>query len=90
MVRAVPDDDRRTIATRLRRVAGQVNGVARMVEGREDCEKILTQIMAARAALERAAGQVVAAHVDECLETRPREEAAALITRIVGLLARTT
>ena len=46
--------------------------------------------MAARAALERAAGRVVAAHIDECLETKPREEAAALISRVVGLLARST
>ena len=41
------------ITNRLKRVEGQVRGLQRMVEEERDCEAILTQLMAARAALDR-------------------------------------
>ena len=41
------------ITNRLKRVEGQVRGLQRMVDEHRDCEAILTQLMAARAALDR-------------------------------------
>ncbi len=40
------------ITNRLKRVEGQVRGLQRMVEEQRDCEAIMTQLMAARAALD--------------------------------------
>ena len=41
------------ITRRLKRVEGQIRGLQRMVEDERDCEAVLTQLMAARAALDR-------------------------------------
>lgn len=76
------------ILERLRRVEGQIRGVQRMIEERQECEAVLTQLLAARAALDRVAGQVVAAHLEECLAGRSPAEARASLERAVQLLAR--
>ena len=48
---------------RLSRAEGQVRGVARMIEEDRYCMDVLTQISAARAALDRVALGVLDAHV---------------------------
>ena len=52
---------------RLRRIAGQVEGVRRMVEGRKYCIDIVTQIQAARSALRAVELQILKKHVDHCV-----------------------
>ena len=41
------------VTNRLKRIEGQIRGLQRMVETRRDCEAVLTQLMAARAALDQ-------------------------------------
>lgn len=52
---------------RLRRIEGQVKGIQRMLEEGRPCEDVITQIMAARAALDKVALTVMAEHMEECL-----------------------
>ena len=52
---------------RLRRIEGQVGGLARMVEDERYCVDILTQIRAARAALRRVEEEVLRDHVEHCV-----------------------
>ena len=52
---------------RLRRIAGQVEGVRRMVAERKYCIDILTQIQAARSALRAVELQILKKHVDHCV-----------------------
>ncbi len=52
---------------RLSRAEGQVRGVARMVEEDRYCMDVLTQISAARAALDRVALAVLDEHVRHCV-----------------------
>jgi DNA-binding FrmR family transcriptional regulator len=60
------------ITNRLKRVEGQVRGLQRMVEEERDCEAILTQLMAARAALDRVGLLVAENFVQDCvLNTDP-------------------
>ena len=47
-------DEREQVLTRLRRVEGQIRGIQRMIEEERECEAIVTQLMAARAALDKA------------------------------------
>ena len=54
------------ITNRLKRVEGQVRGLQRMVDERRDCESILTQLMAARAALDRVGLMIAENFVQEC------------------------
>jgi DNA-binding FrmR family transcriptional regulator len=55
------------VLQRLRRIAGQVEGVARMVEDDRYCVDVLLQIASAEAALGQAAKNVLRAHVETCV-----------------------
>lgn len=76
------------VLDRLARAEGQIRGIRKMIEGDRDCEAILTQLLAARTALERAAEQIVGGYIDECLLDASPEEARVKISRAVKLLAR--
>jgi len=56
------------VLKRLARVAGQVAGLSRMVEGDRYCIDVVTQISAVRAALKRIQDDVLADHVAHCVE----------------------
>ena len=53
---------------RLKRVEGQVRGIAGMVEGDRYCIDVVTQIAAARAALRRVEEEILRDHVAHCVE----------------------
>ncbi|MDH3261258.1 MAG: metal-sensitive transcriptional regulator [Acidimicrobiia bacterium] len=52
---------------RLRRIEGQVAGIARMVESSRECRDVVQQIAAASKALDRVAYKMLAAHLKSCL-----------------------
>ncbi len=52
---------------RLRRIAGQVQGIQRMVEEKQYCIDILTQIQAARSALRAVELQILRKHMAHCV-----------------------
>jgi len=63
------------VRKRLRRAAGQVQAVERMLaEGRE-CRDVVTQLSAATKALEQAGFKLVAAGLTYCLENPNEAEA---------------
>lgn len=55
------------IIARLRRIEGQIRGLERMIEAESPCEEILTQVMAARSALDQAALQVIDRYLNHCV-----------------------
>jgi DNA-binding FrmR family transcriptional regulator len=55
------------LVKRLNRIEGQVRGVSRMVEEDKYCIDILTQISAARAALDKVALELLRNHARHCL-----------------------
>lgn len=79
--------------TRLRRVEGQVRGIARMVEQDEYCIDILTQVSAATKALQAVSLGLLEDHVGHCVVDAARtsdeaaaekvQEASAAIARLV-------
>jgi len=58
---------KRKLVARLHRIAGQVEGVARMIEGDRYCVDVLLQIASAQAALGQAGALVLRSHVDTCV-----------------------
>ena len=52
---------------RLRRIAGQVQGIQRMIEEKQYCIDIVTQIQAARSALRAVELQILKKHMDHCV-----------------------
>ena len=61
------DKDRDAIVARLRRAEGQIRGLQRMVDEGRDCSEIVTQLSAARAALDRVGNVIVSSGLRGCL-----------------------
>ena len=57
-----------SVTKRLKRIEGQVRGVARMVEEDRYCIDVVTQIGAVRAALRKVEEEVLRDHVGHCVE----------------------
>ena len=57
-----------SVLKRLRRIEGQVRGLARMVEDDRYCIDIVTQLSAVRSALRRAEEEILADHAAHCVE----------------------
>jgi len=55
------------VDTRLKRVAGQVAGIQRMLDEDRYCVDVLHQIAAARAALAKVASKLLASHIQTCV-----------------------
>ncbi len=87
MTGAVTQKDR-AVRDRLRRLEGQIGGVVRMIDDGRACEDVVTQLMAVRAAVDKAAAELVSAHVDECVSTLSRPRARAAVRDAVALLTR--
>ncbi|RJP28302.1 MAG: metal-sensitive transcriptional regulator [Actinobacteria bacterium] len=65
------DDSREAVLRRLHRVEGQVRGIIRMVEEGKDCEDVLTQVAAARSAMNRIGIHIITHRMKECFEDNP-------------------
>jgi DNA-binding FrmR family transcriptional regulator len=57
---------------RLRRIEGQVRGVARMIESDRYCVDVVTQLTAVRAALDAVALQLLDDHTRGCVQSAVR------------------
>jgi DNA-binding FrmR family transcriptional regulator len=69
---------KRQTELRLRRIAGQVEGIQRMVEQDRYCVDVLLQIAAVRAALDGVGKLILGSHVETCVveafaSGRPRD-----------------
>lgn len=60
--------NREQLLNRLKRVEGQVRGVARMIEDERYCIDVLTQIRAVKAALARVETALLQGHLNHCIE----------------------
>lgn len=78
----------RRLQHRLRRAEGQVRAVQRMLDERQPCEDIVTQLLAARSALDQVTREILSHRVAECVATLPPDQAQAAVSRAVGLLVR--
>lgn len=61
------DAERRRILNRLRRLEGQIRGLHSMVESGQECESVLTQIMAAKSALNGVGLHIIGHAMKQCL-----------------------
>ncbi len=86
-------DDKDAYLKRLRRIEGQVRGIARMIEDDQYCIDVLTQVSAATKALEAVALGLLDEHLKHCVTEAVAEggqvadqkvaEASAAIARLV-------
>ncbi|MEL7214438.1 MAG: metal-sensitive transcriptional regulator [Pseudomonadota bacterium] len=83
-------DNRDAALKRLKRLEGQVRGIARMIEEDRYCVDVLTQIAAARAALKGVEKLVIDDHAAHCIEdtlaSGDRDDQRAKFTELLNLL----
>ncbi len=68
----MPHHDRTDAIKRLNRIAGQVNGVSRMLEEGRYCIDVLTQMQAIKAALSKVEDLILQDHAATCVEDAVR------------------
>jgi DNA-binding FrmR family transcriptional regulator len=73
---------------RLRRIDGQVQGVARMVENGRYCIDVLTQIAAVQAALDRVALGLLDDHAHHCVLGARADERGAKTEELMAAVGR--
>lgn len=61
------EDERKRILNRLRRLEGQVRGLHTMIESDQQCDAVLTQVMAAKSALNQVGLLVIGHAMKNCL-----------------------
>jgi DNA-binding FrmR family transcriptional regulator len=71
----LPDDVVDDLRKRLRRAAGQVQAVERMLEEGRECRDIVTQLSAATKALEQTGFRLIASGLTYCIEHPEEAEA---------------
>jgi CsoR family transcriptional regulator, copper-sensing transcriptional repressor len=84
-------DDKEELINRLRRIAGQVGGVERMVAEERYCIDILTQVAAVQAALDKVSLALLDDHARHCVvgaTEANREEMTEEMMGAVGRLIR--
>ena len=55
------------VKNRLKRIEGQLKGVLNMMEQGKDCRDIVTQLSAARSAIDRTMGVIGRANLERCV-----------------------
>ena len=78
------------IKNRMKRIEGQVKAVLRMMEEEKSCKEVVTQMSAARNALDRAIAIVVSTNLEQCVREQidKGENTKAQIQEAVNLLVK--
>ncbi|MGB4594219.1 MAG: metal-sensitive transcriptional regulator [Coriobacteriia bacterium] len=78
-------EERRRIINRLKRLEGQVRGLQTMIESGKDCEAVLTQIMAAKSALNQVGLHIIGYSMKTCLMDDTEKTRDDLIDEAIGV-----
>jgi DNA-binding FrmR family transcriptional regulator len=79
------------LTKRLRRIEGQVRGVAGMVEADRDCREVLQQLAAIRSAVNQVSLLVARSYACQCLADTPDAvDHQALVDDLINVLGKAT
>ncbi|MBU7591588.1 metal-sensitive transcriptional regulator [Metabacillus halosaccharovorans] len=78
------------IKNRVKRIEGQLRGILRMMEEKQDCKDIITQLSASRTAIDRTIGVIVSSNLIECVRMAEEkgENTEDLVKEAVNLLVK--
>ena len=83
-----PAANNEEVLKRLRRIEGQVRGVARMVEDGRDCREVLQQLTAIRSAANQVSRLLARSYACQCLsDSQESEDHAALMDELLDVLS---
>jgi DNA-binding FrmR family transcriptional regulator len=76
---------------RLKRAEGQIKGILRMMEEGKDCKEVITQLSAARSAIDRTIAVIVSTNLEHCIKESiesGRGDSSLLVEEAVNLLVK--
>lgn len=79
------------VKNRLKRIEGQIRGILKMMEEEQDCKDVVTQMSAARTAIDRTMGVIVSSNLIECVkkaEQEDNEDMESIVSEAVNLLVK--
>ncbi|HEY3367037.1 MAG TPA: metal-sensitive transcriptional regulator [Symbiobacteriaceae bacterium] len=85
-MRTMPDVSRDEVIARVRRIAGQLRGIEKMLEDGRNCEEIVMQFTAVREAVNSAGAMVLEAELQHCLLDGDPAERPEAVTRTLHTL----
>jgi DNA-binding FrmR family transcriptional regulator len=84
-----PSTSKADLIKRLRRIEGQVRGVARMIEDDRDCREVLQQLAAIRAAVNQSSLLMARTYACQCLaDPQEGDDPAALVDDLIQVISR--
>jgi DNA-binding FrmR family transcriptional regulator len=60
-------EEKRALKIRIRKIAGQLTAIERMIDEDIDCPAVLTQVVSARKGLKSFAEVIIRQHADHCI-----------------------
>ncbi len=82
------EEEKKTIISRLNRIAGQVNGVKKMIEEDRYCDDVLIQLSAIDQSVKSLANVILDAHMHTCLIENIQKGNTEAVDEIVDLFKR--
>lgn len=76
---------------RLKRVEGQIKGILRMIEEGKECKDVVTQLSAARSAIDRTIAVIVSANLEHCIRESidsGNDDSSKLVQEAVNMLVK--
>ncbi len=72
------------VVNRLKKVNGQISGIIKLIEKEEDCDKVIIQFQAAKAALESAFSESLSENLEKCLKSKDKKN----VKKILSLISK--
>ena len=80
------EKERKQLQNRLSRMAGQLNGISRMLEENRYCGEILTQVAAVESALQAFGYAILKEHMETCVVEESQKGNTAVVDEAVELV----
>ncbi len=68
-----PEESKRDVLQRLKRIEGQARGLQRMIEEGRACEDVVIQLSAIKSAIDQVSLSIVGTHMIECIRAEMEE-----------------
>ena len=84
-----PAAEQEALRARLRKIAGQLRAIDRMLAEDRDCAEILMQLVSARRGIKSLSEKLIQSHTEHCIErARNQKEAKAKLRQLLTVLQR--
>ena len=82
------DEEKHALKIRVRKIAGQLKAIEKMLDDDRDCPEILTQVVSARKALKSFAEKLIHEHLYHCIDGAQQDQGKKKLRELLDVLER--